>query len=73
MHSERSARPGANPAHNKPMIILYFLADTFINTFGITRPTEKARKQAALFILALLLLLILAMVVVAYIIHDATK
>ena len=55
------------------MIILYFLADTFINTFGITRPTEKARKQAALFILALLLLLILAMVVVAYIIHDATK
>ena len=38
------------------MKLLYFLADTFINTFGITQPTEKARKQAAFFILILLLL-----------------
>jgi hypothetical protein len=38
------------------MRLLYFLADTFINTFGITQPTQAARKQAAFFILTLLLL-----------------
>lgn len=36
------------------MKLLYFLADAFINTFGITRPTETARRQAAFFILALM-------------------
>jgi hypothetical protein len=40
------------------MGLLYFLADTFIDTFGITRPTEKTRKRAAFFILALLILAI---------------
>lgn len=40
------------------MKLLYFLADAFINTFGITQPTEKARKQAAFFILTLLILTI---------------
>ena len=40
------------------MKLLYFLADAFINTFGITKPTEKARKQAAFFILALIILAI---------------
>jgi hypothetical protein len=38
------------------MKLLYFLADTFINTFGITHPTEKTRKQAAFFILGLMVL-----------------
>jgi uncharacterized membrane protein len=47
-------------AHNSLMKLLYFLADTFINTFGITRPTEKARKQAAFFILALILIALAA-------------
>lgn len=40
------------------MKLLYFLADAFINTFGITRPTEKARKQAAFFILGLIMIAI---------------
>jgi hypothetical protein len=35
------------------MRLLYFLADAFINTFGITKPTEKARRQATFFILIL--------------------
>jgi hypothetical protein len=38
------------------MRFLYFLADTFINTFGITHPTEKARRQAAFFILGLIIM-----------------
>ncbi len=40
------------------MKFLYFLANTFIDTFGITRPTEKARRQAAFFILTLLILVL---------------
>ncbi len=44
--------------HAIPMKLVYFLADTFIQTFGITQPTEKARKQAAYFILSLLFLLL---------------
>ena len=41
------------------MRLLYFLADTFVNTFGITQPTERARKQAAFFILGLIILTLL--------------
>ena len=49
-------------AHNKRMRFLYFLADMFIDGFGITRPTEKTRTQAAFFILALLILTLAGMV-----------
>ena len=38
------------------MGVLYYIVDTFIDTFGITRPSEKARKHAAFFIMALLVL-----------------
>ena len=55
------------------MALLYFLADAFINTFGITRPTEAARRQAAFFILALLLLLVAGVTAVGFLIHSATK
>lgn len=55
------------------MALLYFLADMFINTFGITRPTDKTRKQAAFFILGLLLLLVTGVAVVGYLIHLAMK
>ncbi|WP_162536567.1 hypothetical protein [Granulicella sp. WH15] len=51
------------------MALLYFLADAFINTFGITQPTEKARKQAAFFILGLILIALGAMATVAYVFH----
>ncbi len=46
------------PAHTGSVRILYFLADTFINTFGITQPTEQARRQAAFFILGLMVLVV---------------
>ena len=37
------------------MRLLEVLAAAFINTFGITQPTEKTRRRAAWFILALLI------------------
>lgn len=55
------------------MALLYFLADTFINTFGITQPTPKARKQAALFILGLMVLLLAGLVAVAYLLSTVMK
>jgi hypothetical protein len=55
------------------MKLLYFLADSFINTFGITRPTEKARKQAAFFILGLILLALSAAAIAAMLARSATR
>ena len=55
------------------MKLLYFLADSFISTFGITRPTEKARKQAAFFILGLLVIAVIAMTVTGVVIHSVMK
>jgi len=55
------------------MGFLYFLADTFINTFGITQPTEEARKQAAFFILALLILAVCGAVVAFLVLHSLMK
>ena len=43
---------------------LLFLANAFINTFGITQPSERAAKQAAWFI-AVMLLLVLGTVATA--------
>ncbi len=40
------------------MGFLYFIVDLFINTFGITRPTDQARRRAAFFILGLLILVV---------------
>ena len=58
---------------NRHMPFLYFLADTFIRTFGITQPTQRNRKQAAFFILTLLLLMIIALVVAGLVIHAVMK
>ncbi len=55
------------------MNILYFLVDMFINTFGITRPTEKARRQAAFFILALLVLVVAIVTAAAFILGSSIK
>jgi hypothetical protein len=52
------------------MRLLYFLADTFISTFGITQPTPKMRKQAAFFILGLILLVIAAATTAFFVIHS---
>jgi hypothetical protein len=52
------------------MKVLYFIADAFINTFGITKPSEKARKQAAFFILCLLILALGAAVTAGTVVHS---
>ena len=61
------------PAHNEAMRLLYFLADAFINTFGITRPTQEARRRAAFFILALILLAIATAAAAGLIIHSVMR
>ena len=52
------------------MRLLYFLADTFINTFGITQPTEKMRTQAAIFILGLIVLTVTTAAAAFFILHS---
>jgi hypothetical protein len=53
--------PIGGPARNamKPLL---FLANSFINTFGITQPSPEAAGRAAKFIAALIGLAILAMI-----------
>ncbi|MDE1162797.1 MAG: hypothetical protein PW792_12730 [Acidobacteriaceae bacterium] len=46
------------------MALLEFLANAFISTFGITQPTEKTRRHASYFILALLALALVAVGIV---------
>ena len=55
------------------MAFLYFLADTFIDTFGITRPTEQTRRKAAFFILVLLLLTLAGVVAVGIVVHAVMR
>ena len=52
------------------MSVLYFFVDIFIKTFGITEPTERARKQAAFFILALIALSLIAATMTAFILRS---
>ena len=55
------------------MALLYFLADAFINTFGITQPTEKTRRQAAFFILGLMVLLLATVTAVGYLLYTVMQ
>ena len=55
------------------MGLIYFLADAFINTFGITQPTERARRQAAFFILTLLALALTGATAAFFVIHASMK
>jgi hypothetical protein len=52
------------------MRFLYFLVDLFINTFGITRPGEKTRRQAAFFILGLMILVVASAAVAFILVHN---
>jgi hypothetical protein len=46
------------------MRLLEALASAFINTFGITQPTDKTRRKVAWFILSLMLLVCAGLVAV---------
>jgi hypothetical protein len=50
------------------MGLLESLASAFINTFGITQPTEKTRRQAAYFILGMLSLVAVGLCVATVVI-----
>jgi hypothetical protein len=52
------------------MKLLYFLADAFVNTFGITRPTDKGRKQAAFFILGLIVFAVALAATAGVLVHS---
>ncbi len=56
--------------HNDPMGLLYFLADAFINTFGITKPTEKTRRNMAFFICGLIVLVLIGVTAAGLLIHS---
>jgi hypothetical protein len=47
------------------MRLLEALASAFINTFGITQPTDRTRRQAAWFILGLLVLVAIGLCILA--------
>ena len=51
------------------MGLLYFLVDAFINTFGITRPTDNGRRRAAFFILGLIVLVLAGVTAAGFLIH----
>ncbi|MGI4828426.1 MAG: hypothetical protein ACRYFU_09595 [Janthinobacterium lividum] len=53
------------------MKFLETLASAFINTFGITQPTDEARRRAAWFILGLLILMAAIVVCVGYVFYAA--
>lgn len=47
------------------MNFLHFIANAFINTMGITKPTPQAERRAAWFIAAMLVLVIAAVTTIA--------
>ncbi len=51
--------------------LLEALAAAFINTFGITQPTDATRRRAAWFILALLIIMLIAVFAVGYALYLA--
>jgi hypothetical protein len=55
------------------MKALYFFVDIFIKTFGITEPTEKARRQAAFFIVGLIILAMVAAAVTALVLRGVMQ
>lgn len=55
------------------MKLLFFLADAFVNTFGITKPTERARKQAAFFILVLMVVALAVATLAGFLVHSAMQ
>lgn len=60
--------PGLDLTYNT-MRPLQFLADAFINTFGITQPTPEARSRAERFIGALLAAVVIGIGAIGYALH----
>ena len=52
------------------MRLLEALTSAFINTFGITQPTEQTRRRASWFILTLLILALIAVCAIGSIFYH---
>ena len=60
-------RSGAYP---KSMRVIDALANAFINTFGITQPTEEARRRASRFIMALVIVALGLVALVGFLLYQ---
>ena len=49
------------------------LAAAFINTFGITQPTDKTRRQAAWFIIGMLVLVVVFLIALGSVLMHFIK
>jgi len=58
-------------AYDRPMRLLEALASMFINTFGITQPTDQGRRRAAWFILCLLILTLVVVATAGYVLYRS--
>ncbi len=50
---------------------LRFVVDAFVNTFGITKPSERQQQMAGWFIAGMLLLVILGLALVGWVLKSA--
>jgi len=55
------------------MKLLDGLATIFINTFGITQPSEKARRQASWFIFGLMVVTLVVVAIVGVILSHVIR
>jgi hypothetical protein len=55
------------------MQLLEALAGAFINTFGITQPTDKTRRRAAWFILGMLALVFFGLIAAGLVIFHFVR
>ena len=55
------------------MRILEGLASIFINTFGITQPTDEVRRKAAWFILALLIITLILVSIAGLVVFQVVN
>jgi hypothetical protein len=49
------------------------LASAFINTFGITQPTDKTRRQAAWFIIGMMVMVVVVLVALGTVLMHFIK
>jgi hypothetical protein len=55
------------------MALIEALAAAFINTFGITQPTEKTRRQAAWFIIGMLVVVVVLLIALGSVLMHFIK
>lgn len=67
----RRAADGCKPLYTEPVHLLEALAAAFINTFGITQPTEATRRRAAWFIFGLLIAMGVVVSAIGYAFYAA--